>query len=323
MLRTLPESKKSRWKDSLNKVVHAYNCTCHEATGFSPFFVLFGRSPRLPIDVIFGIEPSASLNYPAYVKEWQAAMKEAYALASKRSESSGLKGRRQYDRKINSSVLQPGDRVLVRNLSKRGGPGKLRSYWEETIHQVRQDKIYRKPKRVSRRSKSSKTAPDSSRESSSDEEPDGILTFTPLQDEGMREPQVSNPNSEAASDLPANHQVPHEETSNGADAVGFQEPAEPVVEPSEGNQSDIGETQERPSRQRRAPTLFTYDTLGTPSFHHPAGLGTANRIAGVMPLSIPMVPIVLCRGRHLLQCGSVLRIKKTRIYLHQPSPYKL
>ena len=96
----------------------------------------FPVSPRLPIDVIFGIEPTAPLNYPAYVKEWQTAMKEVYALASKRSETSGLKGKRQYDRKVNSSVLQPGDRVLVRNLSKRGGPGKLKFYWEETIHQV-------------------------------------------------------------------------------------------------------------------------------------------------------------------------------------------
>ena len=117
MLRTLPENQKSRWKDSLNKVVHAYNCTRYEATGSSPFLLLFGRSPRLPIDVVFGTEPTTFLDYTTYVKEWHTAMKEAYALAPKRSEAFGLKGKRQYDRRVNSPVLQPGDRVLVRNLS--------------------------------------------------------------------------------------------------------------------------------------------------------------------------------------------------------------
>ena len=36
MLRTLPESKKYKWKESLNKVVHAYNATRNDVTGFSP-----------------------------------------------------------------------------------------------------------------------------------------------------------------------------------------------------------------------------------------------------------------------------------------------
>ena len=52
MLPTLPQSYKTNWKAHLNKVVHAYNCTRHESTGYSPFYLLFGQHLQLPVDLI-------------------------------------------------------------------------------------------------------------------------------------------------------------------------------------------------------------------------------------------------------------------------------
>lgn len=137
MLRTLPKDHKHDWKNHVNKVVHAYNCTRHESTGYWPFFLLFGRSPWLPIDLVFGnADVADSGSQRAYVQKWTECMREAYSIAKKNAKTAALKGKRHHDRGLSSVVLNPGDRVLVRNLSERGGPGKLRSYWESDVHVV-------------------------------------------------------------------------------------------------------------------------------------------------------------------------------------------
>lgn len=48
-----------------------------------------------------------------------------------------LKGiKKYYDSKVRSSMFQPGERILVKNLTPLGGPGKIHNYWKETIPKV-------------------------------------------------------------------------------------------------------------------------------------------------------------------------------------------
>ena len=55
VLHTLPEKFKTSWKDHVNKLSYAYNCTRHATTGYSPYYLLFGRSLCLPIDLLFNV----------------------------------------------------------------------------------------------------------------------------------------------------------------------------------------------------------------------------------------------------------------------------
>lgn len=137
MLKTLTETQKSNWKESLNKLTFAYNSTRCEVTGFSPFYLLFGRSPRLPVDLLFGLTAAEGTNnHKEYVKRWRQGMQEAFEIAKENSKKTAERNKRNHEGKVKSSVLHPGDRVLVRNLTPRGGTGKLRNHWEDEIHTV-------------------------------------------------------------------------------------------------------------------------------------------------------------------------------------------
>ncbi|KAI3360774.1 hypothetical protein L3Q82_013008 [Scortum barcoo] len=63
-------------------------------------------------------------------------MKEAYEIASTTAQKEAAKGKRYYDQKVYGAQLHPGNRVLLRNLKERGGPGKLCSHWEDAVYVV-------------------------------------------------------------------------------------------------------------------------------------------------------------------------------------------
>ena len=55
MLGALPYDRKVNWQDWVSTLVHAYNCTTTRVTGLSPYYLMFGREPRIPADETFRV----------------------------------------------------------------------------------------------------------------------------------------------------------------------------------------------------------------------------------------------------------------------------
>ncbi|XP_030615062.1 uncharacterized protein LOC115801406 [Archocentrus centrarchus] len=136
MLGTLDKSDKLRWKDFVKPLVHAYNCTKSDVTGFSPYELMFGRQPRLPIDLIFRLPTNASKQtHSQYVGNLKSRLEESYRIATSNAGKNASCNKARFDRRVIESILQKGDRVLVRNVKLRG-KHKLADKWEEDVYIV-------------------------------------------------------------------------------------------------------------------------------------------------------------------------------------------
>lgn len=79
LLRTLPTSRKRDWVSCLPQVLFCYNTTPHQSTGESPFFLMFGREPRLPVDFLLGrVRDSEPGEVQDWMTEHQARLKVAF-----------------------------------------------------------------------------------------------------------------------------------------------------------------------------------------------------------------------------------------------------
>ena len=123
ILRTLSEKLKYKWKVSLNKLMCSYNCTKHSVTGYNPYFLLLGRNPKLPTDIILSENQKPTNeqpNYHNFIQTWKVRMKEAFKIAEENTKKRRSADKRQRDLKATLELLQVGGRILVINLTERG-----------------------------------------------------------------------------------------------------------------------------------------------------------------------------------------------------------
>ena len=132
MLGTLSDEEKSEWKSHLGCMTHAYNCTKHASTTYSPYYLMFGRHPRLPIEVAFGLhKPNCSDNCSKsrYIQKLRRRLNYAHKKASKYSSEQAQKYKTSYDKSVKGPQLQVNDLVLVKIVAHKARH-KIQDKWE-------------------------------------------------------------------------------------------------------------------------------------------------------------------------------------------------
>ena len=137
MLGTLPIHTIKNWPEWVSTLTHACNATMHHATGFSPFFLMYGRIPILHIDVEFGVAlPDLShASHQNFAEKLKACLEWAYKVAKETNDCEATRHKKYYDQKFKCMKIALGDLVLV--WVKAFSPDhKIADHWEQVPYKV-------------------------------------------------------------------------------------------------------------------------------------------------------------------------------------------
>lgn len=105
-------------------------------TGFSPYELMFGRQPRLPVDLAFGLPVSSQpKSHSQYVHDLKGCLEESYRVATENASKTAERNKQRFDKRVVESTVEAGNQVLVRNVRVRG-KHKLVDKWESDGHTV-------------------------------------------------------------------------------------------------------------------------------------------------------------------------------------------
>ena len=136
MLGTLPQENKKDWQEWVSVMTHAYNCTVSRTTGYSPYLLMFGRIPRIPINNELNLPAQREeANHNTYVAQLLNRLDQAFRVARENISKDQAQRKAYFDRNIQCHKLEPGDIVLVRK-NVQGSDYKIADKWEDEPHEV-------------------------------------------------------------------------------------------------------------------------------------------------------------------------------------------
>ena len=118
-------------------LTHAYNCTVSPVTGFSLYFLMFGRTPKLPLDIESGVTmvEQKQTSHQNYAQKLHSKLQWAYQKAQENNKKESECHKKYYDQKMRCINLKP-DALVVVWVKALTGDHKIADQWENTPHQV-------------------------------------------------------------------------------------------------------------------------------------------------------------------------------------------
>ena len=136
MIGKLDLEKRQKWLAHLGSVLIAYNATQSLVTGYSQYYLMFGRRPMLPIDLLFPTRREHNLTHTIdeYVETLYRCLQKSVKIAQDSALKEALQQKHLYDRKVRAVELRSGDHVLVKLDAFHGQRRKLKNQWGSDLH---------------------------------------------------------------------------------------------------------------------------------------------------------------------------------------------
>ena len=138
MISKLDQEKRKKWPTHIGSITIAYNSTRSLVTGYSPYYLMFGRRPRLPIDLLFLTCRTQMLTHTIdkYVASLYDRLRDSLVIAWDCAVKEAQRQKWLYNRKVGAIELRPGDHVLVHLDAFSGQRRKLKNWWGDDLHTV-------------------------------------------------------------------------------------------------------------------------------------------------------------------------------------------
>lgn len=134
MLSIYVKKLKKDWDDVLTYVIFAYNTSVHETTKFTPYFLMFGREPRFPLEIALGPTSTTAVGgYSAYAEEMSERFRAAYSLAKDNAQLAQHKSEVRTAKTRTPVTYQVGDKVWLYvkpRTVKNSASAKLQMPWQ-------------------------------------------------------------------------------------------------------------------------------------------------------------------------------------------------